>query len=56
MDKQQLVKLKGDKVEVKNSSEVAYASNNGIYTVIDAEPNIEANKTTLCRRSCYRRF
>ena len=38
---------KGDKVAVKNSSEVAYASNNGIYTVIDAEPDIEANKTTL---------
>ena len=38
---------KGDKVEVKNSSEVAYASNNGIYTVIDAVFDMEANKTEL---------
>lgn len=38
---------KGDKVAVKNSSEVAYASNNGTYTVIDAVFNLETNKTEL---------
>ena len=38
---------KGDKVAVKNSSEVAYASNNGVYTVIDASFDLETNKTEL---------
>lgn len=38
---------KGDKVAVKNSSEVAYASNDGTYTVIDASFDLEANKTEL---------
>lgn len=38
---------KGDKIAVKNSSEVAYASNDGTYTVIDASFDLETNKTEL---------
>ena len=36
-----------DKITVKNSSEVGYATNDGDFTVVDAEFDLEENKTIL---------